>query len=81
MLNNTSKLDTEGLLYNLHAAVLNELIERIQSGECTTGDLAVAATFLKQNNVAVDLAKKSLPVTIASIPRLTAEELRITHEQ
>lgn len=43
--------ETEAKLHDLHDALAQELLDRIKSGEATTGDLGVAAKMLKDNHI------------------------------
>ncbi len=46
-----SKLATEELLEQLHAATADALLKRIQDGSATAADIAAAAKFLKDNGI------------------------------
>jgi len=51
-------------LQKLHAAVAQELLDRIQSGEAVPADLSVAVKFLKDNEIT------SLPVQDSPLKNL-----------
>ncbi|QIG74592.1 terminase small subunit protein [Rhizobium phage RHph_I20] len=48
----TAKASTQAL-EELHAAIARELARKIENGEATAADLAVAAKFVKDNGVSV----------------------------
>jgi hypothetical protein len=54
-----SKLASNDIMEQLHAAVAKALFKRIEDGEATAADLAAAAKFLKDNGVS-RLLDKSL---------------------
>lgn len=76
-------LSTPQRLYGLHEAVLNALEMQLQGEEVSPKAIELAMRFLKDNNVAVDLTDRSMEKKqlalkeMASIPRLTDEELAI----
>jgi hypothetical protein len=53
---------TEDALDELHAAVIQELADRIKKGEAKPADLAVARAMLKDNGINI-LVKPSSPAT------------------
>jgi hypothetical protein len=67
------------LLYQLHGLVLNDLIDKIQSGEATSADLSTAIKFLKDNNVVLDLSapQKEINKKVTQIPRLNVADLHL----
>jgi hypothetical protein len=46
----------------LHAAVANELLDRVKSGEATASELSVAVKFLKDNNANLDVVTAESPL-------------------
>lgn len=54
-------MDDKELLHELHSSVVKSLLEKIQNGTATAGDLGVARQFLKDNGVDVS-SKYSQPV-------------------
>ncbi|MCQ4158751.1 hypothetical protein NON00_02265 [Roseomonas sp. GC11] len=64
---------TDDLLADLHAALLRDLLRRIQSGEeVKPADLEVARKFLADNKVTADLLKsregRTLTSAVANLP-------------
>ena len=51
----------KSLLSKLHEDVAKELLERIATGEASTGDISAAIKFLKDNDVTV-VVEESKPV-------------------
>ena len=49
-------MNDKDLLHNLHSSLIAILIEKIQSGTASAGDLGVARQFLKDNGI--DIAGK-----------------------
>lgn len=43
------------IIDTLHEALAKDLLVRVQSGEATASELAVAAKFLKDNNASLDV--------------------------
>lgn len=50
-------MNLEAILAEMHAALGQALLDKIQSGEATAGDLNVARQFLKDNGIDI-LAKR-----------------------
>ena len=46
-----SPLKNDKILGDLHAELLKELLRRVKSGDAKPADLAVAAKFLRDNNI------------------------------
>ncbi len=44
-------MDTKDFLKQLHAAVAEELLDRVKSGEAKPADISNAIKFLKDNNI------------------------------
>ena len=49
----TKRKASKAAIEELHAAIASELARKIQAGEATAADLAVAAKFVKDNGVSV----------------------------
>jgi hypothetical protein len=54
-------MEDKELLHELHSAVVKSLLEKIQNGTATAGELGVARQFLKDNNIDVS-TKHSEPI-------------------
>ena len=64
-------------LNDLHEALAKELLQRIKSGEAKAPDLAVAAKFLKDNEItAVPTNNNALSQLLESMPFPTEEDLK-----
>lgn len=64
-------------LNDLHEALAQELLQRIKSGEAKAPDLAVAAKFLKDNEItAVPANNNALSQLLESMPFPTEEDLK-----
>jgi hypothetical protein len=60
---------SEDLLANLHGALAQQFIKKLQSGECTASDLNVIRQFLKDNGIeAGDVKSGPLRVLTDSLP-------------
>lgn len=66
---------SEDLLGLIHAAVADDLLRRITSGEATPQEIAQAIKFLKDNGIeAVPQANDKLGKLAKSLPDFTDEE-------
>jgi hypothetical protein len=63
----SNKKATQDALETLHAQLAKKLQEKIESGECTAADLAVARQFLKDNGI------ESLPTSGNPLGKLAAQ--------
>ena len=64
-------------LSDLHDALAKELLQRIKSGEAKAPDLAVAAKFLKDNEItAVPTNNNALSQLLDSMPFPTEEDIK-----
>ena len=64
-------------LNDLHEALAQELLQRIKSGEAKAPDLAVAAKFLKDNEItAVPANNNALSQLLESMPFPSEEDLK-----
>ncbi len=50
------------LIDTLHAAVTQELLLRVRSGEATASELSVAVKFLKDNGASLDVIMAESPM-------------------
>lgn len=57
-------MELEQLLEQLHTALANDLLKKVQSGEASASDLNVARQFLKDNGIDIDAmnAEKNKPI-------------------
>jgi hypothetical protein len=68
-------MDMAKLLEELHTAVAEDLLVKIQSGEATAADLSVARAFLKDNGVdSVAFADSPIANIAAALPFHSPDE-------
>ena len=62
----------------LHAAVANELLDRVKSGEATASELSVAVKVLKDNNANLDVVTAESPLgnLLENLPFDITEQLQ-----
>ena len=66
--------DSDKILHDLHSALAQDLLLRIQSGEATAQELSVAAKFLKDNHIeAIPTPDNDLGKLMAHAPVFDAE--------
>ena len=71
---------TEKVMEDLHGAVASSLLERVQTGEASASELAVAVKFLKDNGIDSHIKPESPLLNLAASLPFQDPEAPITSQ-